>query len=130
MTNPSLLDQWDVTTSMPSIPEKTYIGRRWPAPQGLERGRPEVTVIADGKERPLKSFERHSPDGFEWGYGGSGPSELALALLADHLGYEPPATLYHQYKAQVISRLRHDGWSLGSSDIAAWLAANLAGGRR
>lgn len=24
---------------------------------------------------------RHSPDGFEWGYGGSGPNELALNIL-------------------------------------------------
>ena len=23
----------------------------------------------------------HSPDGFNWGYGGSGPSQLALGLL-------------------------------------------------
>lgn len=26
----------------------------------------------------------HSPDGFETGYGGSGPSELALSILADY----------------------------------------------
>lgn len=25
--------------------------------------------------------EHHSPDGFEWGYGGSGPSDLALNIL-------------------------------------------------
>ena len=26
----------------------------------------------------------HSPTGFEWGYLGSGPADLALSLLADH----------------------------------------------
>ena len=26
----------------------------------------------------------HSPDGFEWGYTGSGPAQLALAILCDH----------------------------------------------
>jgi hypothetical protein len=29
---------------------------------------------------------RNSPTGFGWGYGGSGPAQLALALLADSLG--------------------------------------------
>jgi hypothetical protein len=27
----------------------------------------------------------HSPTGLEWGYGGSGPAQLALAILADTL---------------------------------------------
>ncbi len=27
----------------------------------------------------------HSPDGFQWGYGGSGPAELALNMLYDYL---------------------------------------------
>jgi len=26
----------------------------------------------------------HSPDGFEFGFGGSGPAQLALAILQDH----------------------------------------------
>ena len=26
----------------------------------------------------------HSPTGFEWGYGGSGPAQLAVAMLAHH----------------------------------------------
>ena len=35
----------------------------------------------------------HSPDGYEWGYRGSGPAELALNLvewLLRHEGYEGP----------------------------------------
>jgi len=27
----------------------------------------------------------HSPDGFQWGYGGSGPADLALNMLFDYL---------------------------------------------
>lgn len=27
----------------------------------------------------------HSPDGFQWGYGGSGPADLALNMLYDYL---------------------------------------------
>jgi hypothetical protein len=37
----------------------------------------------------------HSPTGFEFGYGGSGPAQLALAILADCCGDELAVT-YHQ----------------------------------
>lgn len=32
----------------------------------------------------LEHVERHSPDGFRWGYAGSGPADLALAILTDY----------------------------------------------
>jgi len=31
----------------------------------------------------LPHIIRHSPDGFQWGYGGSGPSDTALGILTD-----------------------------------------------
>ena len=31
----------------------------------------------------------HSPDGFNWGYGGSGPAQLALAILMVVFNYGP-----------------------------------------
>ena len=34
---------------------------------------------------PRLDLHKHSITGFEWGYCGSGPTQLALALLADHL---------------------------------------------
>jgi Family of unknown function (DUF6166) len=37
----------------------------------------------------------HSPTGFAWGYGGSAPSQLALALL---LKYLPPALALKYYQ--------------------------------
>ena len=43
-----------------------------------------VTVHGLGRNQPLPLFlevENHSPTGFEWGYGGSGPSQLSLALV-------------------------------------------------
>ena len=39
----------------------------------------------------LKNIGLHSPDGFEMGYAGSGPSDLALTILCDHLGVEHPS---------------------------------------
>jgi len=48
----------------------------------------------------------HSPSGFNWGYGGSGPAQLALALLADATGDDDLAQVLHQeYKWVVVGRL-------------------------
>lgn len=60
----------------------------------------------------------HSPTGFEWGYGGSGPAQLALALLADALGDDEEALRLHQpFKWDVVSRLPEEGWRLRSEDV-------------
>ncbi|MDD9874808.1 MAG: DUF6166 domain-containing protein [Gammaproteobacteria bacterium] len=46
-----------------------------------------IVVLVDG--RPLEQrldVRRFSENGFEWSYQGAAPRQLALALLADHLG--------------------------------------------
>lgn len=50
-----------------------------------------VTEKIDGglDREPLNHLVLHSPDGFEWGYQGSGPADLALAILADFFGEQP-----------------------------------------
>lgn len=41
-------------------------------------------LVRDGcKSYPLHHCMHHSPDGFEFGYGGSGPADLALSILND-----------------------------------------------
>jgi hypothetical protein len=66
----------------------TYTGRHTP-------GGTEVLVRDDaaGSSAPLRHVVRHSPTGFGWGYGGSGPADLARSLLIDALG---PAALCPQ----------------------------------
>lgn len=60
----------------------------------------------------------HSPTGFEWSYAGSGPAQLALALLADALGDEDKALTLHQaYKQDVITRLPQLEWQLTEQDV-------------
>jgi hypothetical protein len=55
-----------------------------------ESGECAVTVYRDGEVLgPLHHEVRHSPTGLAWGYGGSGPSDLALSLLVDHLDGAP-----------------------------------------
>ena len=65
----------------------------------------------------------HSPDGFEWGYGGSGPSDLALNILA--LFVPPPEAwrLHHYYKDAVIARVPAEGCTIEPGSVREWVAA-------
>lgn len=45
----------------------------------------------------------HSPTGFEWGYHGSGPAQLALALCADVVGDERAVLVYQEFKRQHVA---------------------------
>jgi hypothetical protein len=46
-----------------------------------------------------------SPDGFDWGYGGNGPAQLALAILMHFLPIEDALIYYHDFKWKVIASL-------------------------
>jgi hypothetical protein len=66
---------------------------------------------------PRRDLANHSPTGFNWGYSGSGPAQLALAILADALQDDERALRLHQaYKFKVISNLR-DNWSLSKRAV-------------
>jgi hypothetical protein len=67
---------------------------------------------------PRLDLFNHSPTGFEWGYGGSGPAQLALAILADALGDEERALHLHQkFKFAVIGKLPHESWGLTHTEV-------------
>jgi hypothetical protein len=89
---------------------KRYEGRR----QGYA-----VIVTVDGRRlNPRLDLWNHSPTGFEWGYGGSGPAQLALAILADHLGNDEQAfNFHHRFKWAVIAELPGRFWTLTSQEI-------------
>jgi Family of unknown function (DUF6166) len=60
----------------------------------------------------------------EWGYGGSGPAQLALALAADVLGDDEKAQdVYQQLKFKVIGGLPHEGWVLTEDRLRAAISA-------
>jgi hypothetical protein len=101
---------------------KHYVGER--TPQGCE-----VDVIDPdhpGGGYPLDprhDLRNHSPTGFCWGYSGSGPAQLALALLADALGDDEKAQRHYQdFKFKVVGRLPHDRWELSQEDILQTVA--------
>jgi hypothetical protein len=83
------------------------------------RTRKGVEVTVNGRLlNPRLDLHNHSPGGFEWGYGGSGPAQLALALLADHLGDDEHAlNLYQRFKWQVIAELPRKCWVLTSREV-------------
>jgi hypothetical protein len=71
---------------------------------------------------PRHDLRNHSPDGFEWGYGGSGPAQLALAILADYTGDDEQALrLYQSFKHRVIGRFDGDLFALRDQQIDAFL---------
>lgn len=64
----------------------------------------------------------HSPTGFEWGYGGSGPAQLALAILADATEDASLAIRLHQdFKAEVVSKLNSQVWALSRGWVLLWV---------
>jgi hypothetical protein len=92
---------------------KTYVG-------GRSLAGAEVTV--EGKPlNPRFDLKRLSPTGFEWTYEGNGPAQLALALLADHLGEDAKALrLYEPFMRAVVAEL-DNSWELTSAEIDAAL---------
>lgn len=70
--------------------------------------------------RPSQKKRNHSPDGFEWGYGGSGPAQLALAILMDY-GDPGAEAHYQQFKFGLIGGLPKEGWAIEERDVAEFL---------
>lgn len=105
----------------------------------------DVRVLVGDHEHDGQSLTHvvvHSPSGLEWGYGGSGPSDLALSILTDFLGEDPEAVkaanwshlarpslalkLHHVFVATVIADLgvgpgNPSTWLLSGTGIRHWL---------
>jgi len=94
-----------------------YRGKREPKGCVVTVAPKDDSENAEPLPRRLDLFN-HSPSGFEWGYGGSGPAQLALALLAHHLGDGERAVRLHQvFKFRVVGDLSQDGWELSTEDL-------------
>lgn len=94
---------------------------------GIREPQENFVLVENDKLRtvlPLRlDLRNHSPTGFEWGYSGSGPAQLALAILADYLGDDKRALLLHQdFKSAKIAGLTDDEWSISADEIEEWLA--------
>lgn len=84
-------------------------------------------VDEDGTRRRVElptrtDLRNHSPTGFEWGYAGSGPSQLALAIMADYLKDDKKALEYYYYfKMEVITGLRGETFELTADQVRRWV---------
>ena len=101
----------------PLRPVSLYSGR-------IENGR--HVVYADGDEldpRPSQKVRNHSPDGFAWGYAGSGPAQLALAiLLRETNDPEEAQDHYQRFKFELIATLDADqDWTMTGAYVRHWL---------
>jgi hypothetical protein len=90
-------------------------------------GSPRVFVLRPKRDPvellPDKSqkIRNHSPDGFNWGYGGSGPAQLALALLLDYTGSETLARIFYQgFKWTVLASWQADEWQMTGAQLRQW----------
>ena len=88
---------------------KTYRG---------ERTIDGAIVTVDGRQLDhrydIRTFTDH---GFEWSYEGDGPRQLALAILADHLG-DAQAALddVEPFMTRVVAYFDND-WEMTTADI-------------
>lgn len=87
-------------------------------------------VSIDGMEISPKRSQKlvnHSPDGFNWGYGGSGPAQLALAILL-HFTSDEEWSLrnYQTFKSEVIAGLHESGFVIPSELVVDWIADRLS----
>ncbi|MDP9484728.1 MAG: hypothetical protein M3Q49_02860 [Actinomycetota bacterium] len=87
------------------------------------------------------SVIRHSPSGFEWGYGGSGPADFALNILNRFEtpgtdGEEPEAcfdgvasrtamVLHQEFKEDFLAGMPEEGGTIPGSEIRAWISERV-----
>lgn len=118
----------DAAAFVTRVPAPT---RPWSADQVFDyRGDPRdfsvIVVDEAGATRvldPRLDLRSHSPTGFAWGYAGSGPAQLALAILCHALNSDERATeLYQEFKVAVIAPIdRQHAWHLTTHDVLGWV---------
>jgi hypothetical protein len=126
-------------------PEDVYVAYHgWPRPDGTTA---VVIEFPPGNYQPLPHLTRHSPAGFNCGYNGNGPRDLALSLLAHALDdptvdrtaltrsharcTETTPPLYQRFAEQVLTCLPRDrAWSLRREDILRWVSSEACSNAR
>jgi len=101
--------------------------------RGFRKPDGEAMVSVNGV--PLTHIVLHSPGGFEWGYGGSGPADTALSILSDYFDERPTkddlyhglfraSRLYQDFKWGWIATADHNDWEITSSQIDAFMRSH------
>lgn len=114
---------------------KVYIGKRHIHP-GTDK-RVTITVakvvgskIVEEEELTPKASEnvvKHSQHGFEWGYRGNGPTQLALAILLDFTKDEKQALrFFEDFKDCFLTTTKKEGFQINGSEIEEFIKRKTA----
>jgi hypothetical protein len=81
----------------------------------VTRGEHELDI------EPSLKLRNHSPTGYNWSYGGSGPAQLALALLLHFTESDDVALRqYQNFKFEFVAGWG-DEWQITGEEIRVWL---------
>ena len=95
--------------SLSDQPSARYTGRR------VGSGTEVLRHASDGTTSPLPwrlDLRNHLPTGLEWGFGGSGPGQLSLAILADAIGPRDALKHYQDFKWLMVAGIDQDTWEI------------------
>ena len=107
------------------IPYRCRPFDKLPAGEGPRREtQGEVLITVDGA--PLDcghslAVRNPSPTGPAWGYGGSGPTQLALAILLAVTDEATAERFYQPFPWSVIAPIEADRWALDAGDVLGGL---------
>jgi len=80
-----------------------------------EKDSGDAYITIDGEFLDIRNslkIDNHSPTGFNWGYGGSGPAQLALAILMEFLPVKIAQKYKQDFKWKVIAPIKDDVFTL------------------
>lgn len=88
-----------------------------------------IQVMVDGEPLdPRLDLHAYTRNGFEWTYEGDESRQLALAILADHLGDAVRArALAEPFMREVVANFDNT-WQMSAADVSAAVAALEAAG--
>lgn len=98
-------------------------------------GRAKTRIVSIGSTKLDPAHSRglydHSPDGFNWGYSGSGPAQTALAILYHTYGREVALGHYQDFKEEFIATLPEGkDFEIDERRVDLWLRRRQNGGLR
>jgi hypothetical protein len=120
----------EAQSEMQPVPPGQIVYRGIMVTGGREAGKLDVWKCENGEIKTLfpiasQKLWNHS-DGFQWGYSGSGPAQLALALLLDATS-DPvlSARLHQHFKEEFVAKWGPQ-WELSRNDILSWVEKQKA----